>query len=62
MADRSGDDTTRLSGKRYENLDDYVRGLVAAIETRRRLSGREALTVEIEPEGDLPLVQRILLR
>lgn len=62
MSEQARDDPQRLAGRRYENVDDYVAGLVAAIRTHQKLSGSDELRVEIEPEMELPLVQRVLLR
>lgn len=48
--------------QRYDNLEDYVRGFLAAIRTHQRLSGDDDLQVTIDHEGGLPLAQRIMLR
>lgn len=49
-------------GKDYDNLEDYVRGFLAAVRTHQRLTGTTELEIDVEPGNDLPLAQRILLR
>lgn len=62
MSERATDEPLEMGGKRFTNVEDYVRGLVAAVRTHRKLNDDRELEVEIDPSGDLPLVQRILLR
>ncbi|MDX1611923.1 MAG: hypothetical protein R3185_06100 [Candidatus Thermoplasmatota archaeon] len=53
---------TTLGGKAHENLHEYMTGLMAAVRTHQRLSGKRELRVEIQPRGRLPLAQSLLLR
>lgn len=49
-------------GARYENVEEYIDGFLAAIETHRKLTDEEPLEVEITSSKEIPLAQRILLR
>jgi hypothetical protein len=51
-----------LGGQTFENASEYVRSLQAAIDKEAALAEGEALEVDIDLDGDLPLVQRTLLR
>lgn len=46
----------------FDDTEDYIHGLLAAIRTHQHLTGRETLEVEIDPDSDLPLAQRMLLK
>jgi hypothetical protein len=52
----------RLGRDRYDDAADYIDALQAAIRTHRQLGGGDPLDVEIDPEGELGLVQRAMLR
>lgn len=59
--DDESDPRVRLGASTYENVEEYVSALHAAIRTHRKLTDDE-LTVEIDPREELPLVQRAMLR
>jgi Arc/MetJ-type ribon-helix-helix transcriptional regulator len=50
-----------LGGGTFENASEYVRALQAAIRSETRHDGG-ALLVEVDPDGELSLVQQTLLR
>lgn len=52
----------RLGEDRYDDVADYVEALQAALRTHSKLSGEDELRVEIDPDGELGLVQRTMLR
>jgi hypothetical protein len=52
----------RLGAERYDDVADYVDAFQAAIRTHRQLADDESLLVEIEPDAELPLIQRAMLR
>lgn len=52
----------RLGPERYDDVADYVDAFQAAIRTHRQLADDESLLVEIEPDAELPLIQRAMLR
>lgn len=55
------DPRIRLGSSTYENVDEYVDALNAAIRTHSKLKD-EAPFVEVDPDGELGLVQRAMLR
>lgn len=50
-----------LGDRRESGVAEYVDALQAALRVRQRLTD-DALTVEVAPDGELPLVPRTLLR
>lgn len=62
MASTQHDESISLGGQTFENASEYVRALQAAIRNRSRRTDDAALEVQINLDGDLPLVQRTLLR
>lgn len=46
----------------FDDTEDYIHGFLAAIRTHQRLTGSKTLDVEIDPDSDLPLAQRMLLQ
>lgn len=62
MAPRTPDEPAEHARPQFDNVEDYVDGFLAALRTHRHLTGEEALEVETDPDGELPLAQRILLR
>lgn len=51
-----------MGDDRYDDVADYVNALQAALRTHRKLSDEESPRVEIDPDGELPIVQRAMLR
>jgi len=62
LAETNRCDPVNLGGQTFENASEYVRSLQAAIDKEAALAEGEALEVDIDLDGDLPLVQRTLLR
>ncbi len=51
-----------LDNKRATNVETYIQRLHAALKARQKLTNNAPLTVKIQPEHEIPLAQRILLR
>ncbi len=62
MTGTHGSEPQRIGGRCFTNTGDYVRAFLSAVRAHQKLTGASELRIQIDPEGELPLAQRLLLR